>query len=202
MATTSLIVNTKDTNDKALQKTITNVNAACSSGTLKTFSQMLNGLTSNTYVKTDRVDKSNVDTESTGSTGATTARSINIQATQYVAEQQKNTLDAVNNDATEVNILFPLTGNVITFRFNDTDVDRIPSFSSIVANGDGMSVVNKSQAHYESTHNMEVMRNTWEMSLTISDATVGSITVTLEIPASDTYAAYSRTLTFNLVDSI
>lgn len=202
MATTSLIINTKDTADKALQKTITNVNAACSSGTLKTFSQMLNGLTSNIYLKTDRVDKSNVDTESTGSTGSTTARSIDIQATQYVAEQQKNTLGAVNNDATEVNILLPLTGNVITFRFNDTDVDEIPSFSSIVVNGDGMSVVNKSQTHYASTHNMEVMRNTWEMSLTISDATVGSITVTLEIPASDTYAAYSRTLTFNLVDSI
>lgn len=202
MATTSLIINTKDTADKALQKTITNVNAACSSGTLKTFSQMLNGLTSNIYLKTDRVDKSNVDTESTGSTGSTTARSIDIQATQYVAEQQKNTLGAVNNDATEVNILLPLTGNVITFRFNDTDVDEIPSFSSIVVNGDGMSVVNKSQTHYASTHNMEVMRNTWEMSLTISDATVGSITVTLEIQASDTYAAYSRTLTFNLVDSI
>lgn len=59
---TSLIINTTDSNDKALAKTLTFVNAACPATVLKTAAQKLNALTTNTYVKATRIDKTNVDT--------------------------------------------------------------------------------------------------------------------------------------------
>lgn len=63
MAQTSIIINTTDTNNKALQKTLTDANASCSSGVITTFAQMLTGLTTNTYKSTNRVNKLNCDTE-------------------------------------------------------------------------------------------------------------------------------------------
>ena len=47
---------------KTLQKTLTDINPAADNAALKTWGEMLNGLTQNTYVKTDRIDKTNCDT--------------------------------------------------------------------------------------------------------------------------------------------
>lgn len=63
MSQTSIIINSTDTNNKALQKTLTDANASCSAGVLATFGQMLTGLTTNTYKSTNRVNKLNCDTE-------------------------------------------------------------------------------------------------------------------------------------------
>ena len=64
MAKTSLILtSTEQTTGKTLQKTITDVNPDASSEALLGFAQRLNALTTNVYGKTDRVDKLNVDTE-------------------------------------------------------------------------------------------------------------------------------------------
>ena len=68
MATSNLILNATDSFGKSIAKTITNLNPDVNSDTAKTFAQMLNGFTTNTYVSTNRVDKANVDTEATGST--------------------------------------------------------------------------------------------------------------------------------------
>lgn len=69
MSQTSIIINTTAPDGKALQKTLTDVNNECGSYALKTFSQMLNGLTQNTYVKTTRIGKVVVDNESIPSAG-------------------------------------------------------------------------------------------------------------------------------------
>ena len=61
MATkTSLVINALS-DGKAIQKTLTDINPAADNAALKTFGQMLNALTTNTYVKTDRIDKTNCD---------------------------------------------------------------------------------------------------------------------------------------------
>lgn len=73
MATSNLILNATDSFGKSINKTITNLNPAVDSNTAKTFAQMLNGFTTNTYVSTNRVDKANVDTEATGTTPDTRA---------------------------------------------------------------------------------------------------------------------------------
>ena len=61
MATkTSLVINAVN-DGKAVQKTLTDINPAADNVALKVWGQMLNGLTTDTYVKTDRIDKTNCD---------------------------------------------------------------------------------------------------------------------------------------------
>lgn len=62
MATKTSLVITSSSAGKNLQKTLTDINPAASNSALKTWGEMLTGLTTNTYVKTDRVDKTNCDT--------------------------------------------------------------------------------------------------------------------------------------------
>lgn len=72
MAKTSLIISSTSVSDgKKLQKTLTDINSAATNDQLKSFAQVLNNLTTNTYLETNRVDRSNCDTEDDGGTGAT-----------------------------------------------------------------------------------------------------------------------------------
>lgn len=57
---TSLVINAVN-DGKQIQKTLTDINPAADNTALKVWGQMLNGLTTNTYVKTDRIDKTNCD---------------------------------------------------------------------------------------------------------------------------------------------
>lgn len=66
MAKTSLIITSTDQFGKGLQKTVTDVNPDATSAQLVTFATKLNALTTNSYVRTDRVDKTNCDTEASG----------------------------------------------------------------------------------------------------------------------------------------
>ena len=68
MKTSAVITSTSQAGTK-IQKTLTDVNAACTNEVLKTAGQMLNNLTTNTYERTDRVDKQHCDTEAGTSTG-------------------------------------------------------------------------------------------------------------------------------------
>ena len=64
MSTSNLIVTTLDHNTgKAQQKSILSLNPNAADEHLKTFAQMTVALTKDTYVKTDRVDKRNLDTD-------------------------------------------------------------------------------------------------------------------------------------------
>ena len=80
MAQTSIIVTTTDTNNKKLQKTFTYANANASSSVLKSVAQQLNALTTNTYEKTDRIDRINCDTEE-HSSGTTTKPAPTLEMT-------------------------------------------------------------------------------------------------------------------------
>ena len=70
MATKSLIINSTAQNGKKLQKSITNVNPACSNEDAGTFAQKLNALTTNTYQSAGIVKKMDVTEEDQGG-GAT-----------------------------------------------------------------------------------------------------------------------------------
>lgn len=63
MAKTSAIVTYTDQDGKTCQKALSDINPEASNAEIKTFAQKLLGLTDNTYVSTDRVDKVNCDTE-------------------------------------------------------------------------------------------------------------------------------------------
>lgn len=64
MAKISVSLNsTEVATGKKLQKTLTDINAAATSAQIKTFTQALNNLTTNNYIETNRIEKTNVDTE-------------------------------------------------------------------------------------------------------------------------------------------
>lgn len=64
MAKISIALNsTEAATGKKFQKTLTDINAAATSTQIKTFAQALNALTTNNYVETNRIEKTNVDTE-------------------------------------------------------------------------------------------------------------------------------------------
>lgn len=72
MAKISVALNsTEVATGKKLQKTLTDINAAATSAQIKTFTQALNNLTTNNYVETNRIEKTNVDTEEAGGTKPT-----------------------------------------------------------------------------------------------------------------------------------
>lgn len=65
MTNSSLIVTTEDhTTGNTQQKTITDINPQANDAHLKTWGQMVAGLSKDSYVKSDRVDKRNLDTDS------------------------------------------------------------------------------------------------------------------------------------------
>ena len=81
MATkTSLVINAVN-DGKQIQKTLTDINPAANNSALKIWGQMLNGLTTNTYVKTDRIDKTNCDTYETKLTPSITLDSTVVPST-------------------------------------------------------------------------------------------------------------------------
>lgn len=63
MAKTDLKMYSTDASDKKITTTLTYVNPAADSTTLKQFATKLNAFTTNTYGETDRVQTINVDTE-------------------------------------------------------------------------------------------------------------------------------------------
>lgn len=195
MATTSLIINTKDQEDKALTKTITNVNANCASSTLKTVAQMLNSLTTNTYVKTDRVDKSNVDT-ATDTPKQT--RSVSLAVTKInPSDPSSNLVQDIANDVTEVDALVPNNGTLqIWLKNNNNDVDVFPTYSYVSEDGITAEL-------YYTQKNLYGDGNGYvEIKWKVHDyAANKSITFTVNLAESAAYAAYTRTITFNLVSA-
>lgn len=63
MAKRSLILTSTSAKGNTLSKSITDINPKTEDVVLRTFAQKLNNMTTNTYVRTDCVDKFNVDTE-------------------------------------------------------------------------------------------------------------------------------------------
>ena len=67
MANTSFtIVSTAQGSDEKIQNTLTDINPAATNSQITAFAQSLNALSSNTYVGTTRVDKTDCDTEDSG----------------------------------------------------------------------------------------------------------------------------------------
>lgn len=63
MATTSIIVNSTDTNGKSAQKAMTCVNPDATNAQLVALGQMITAASNNTYVETFRINKVNCDLE-------------------------------------------------------------------------------------------------------------------------------------------
>lgn len=75
---TNLIINYTNGNKKG-SKAISNINPEKDNQTLKTFAQMVNGLTTNTYVDATRINKQSVEEADAG--GSSTPADITLTVT-------------------------------------------------------------------------------------------------------------------------
>lgn len=60
---TSIIMTSTDQGGNKLQKTLTSINPNASAADIRTFANAVNGLTTNNYVGTNRIDKTNLNAE-------------------------------------------------------------------------------------------------------------------------------------------
>ena len=167
MAKTSLIIESTNTSGKKIQKTFTDVNPEATSAELKTFAQMCNGLTSNTYVRTDRIDKINCDTEAittkTAPTLAFTSPTVTVSeiSTNVTTSNAFSYIFTYNGDATIDQ--FYITGDLASM-----------NLMTIIQGGNG-------------TFTLVFKRNT--------SGSISPGVITLHVPETDTYAAASATFT-------
>lgn len=126
MAQTSIIITSTDTNNKKLQKTLTYANANASSGVLKSVAQQLNALTTNTYEKTDRIDRINCDTEESGVTTKFTS----------TIDFDKTTID-LSVDDNPVTFGYDGDGTLYLFDFTGVVLARIVEDEENILIGDG-----------------------------------------------------------------
>lgn len=188
---TSLIINTTDSNDKALAKTLTFVNAACPAAVLKTAAQKLNALTTNTYVKTTRIDKTFVDTE------AKTARNVKVSYTDYSGGGSGTNVTINDAQATvPTSALQNVSGSrrlVVNVSnqpalTDDTSRLMLSDLSTTVGTVSVPSITNF------------LAGNNCQMPLTLSEAVAQVITFKLSLAENAKYAGWSQSFTVTVTE--
>ena len=79
---TSLIINATNSGKK-VTKAITNINPEKDNSTLKTFAQMVNGLTTNTYVDATRINKQSVNEADAGGGSTPADITLTVDKSKY-----------------------------------------------------------------------------------------------------------------------
>lgn len=192
---TSLVINSADySTGKAQQTTITGVNPKVGTETLQTFAQMTAALSKDTYVKAERVDKANLDAQKPARTIAVLA-SRTLGGTTGIANipgddlELKLTLD--DTRAYDIEIRLPI----------GFEQGVLPYFSDISIEGDGLSTENSGWArtfYYADFYQTEGLRGMWNLTIRLAKTIACTVTATINIPETDQYAAYSRTLTWTI----
>ena len=198
MAKSSLIVTTEDhTTGNTQQKTITDINPQANDAHLKAWSQMVAGLSKDSYVKSDRVDKRNLDTDS--------KPDYNVTLQTYKVDQNGvNNFGVIAADVTSIQLStnsFTTGGNLLT-RLRGLTPYTAPYYSQITVNSAEGSVVNRQIVYCTDDYITMNMRNAWLIDLTLEGTFVAgdSFTVTFNVLGDDTHNPYERTITFTFVE--
>ncbi|MBR2775199.1 MAG: hypothetical protein IKD73_09470 [Selenomonadaceae bacterium] len=199
MAKSSLIVTTEDhTTGNTQQKTITDINPQANDAHLKTWGQMVAGLSKDSYVKSDRVDKRNLDTDSKPD------YNVIISTTKIDMSTGNNGFGAISNDAStvDINVTPYASGGTINLRLRNLTPYTAPYYTEITVNSAEGTVENRSILYCTDTFQTTNMRLLWTMDLTLigTFAAGDSITVNIKVNEDSTHNAYTRTLTYNLVE--
>ena len=112
MAASSLSIKSTDTSNKVCQKSVTNINPNASAENLATFGQMVNALSDHTYIESNLIDKTNVDTEERPGGSDKTEPSLSVASNGAVTYNGDGTLYVTNGDVN--NIFLNIYNNVIT----------------------------------------------------------------------------------------
>lgn len=131
MPKVSVILNaTEAATGKKLQKTLTDINASASSEQIKTFTTALNRLTTNNYIETNRVAKTNVDTEEVP-TGGKKAPTFTV-GTRYTGDENYAACFPLTYDGDGTVTAVAAVGSQGSIRtHNGTYADNVVSFKSI-----------------------------------------------------------------------
>lgn len=182
---TALIINATDANDKALQKTVTFVNADCSASVLKTAAQKLNSLTTNTYVKSMRIDKINVDTASDKADRAVTLSFGDNSA--HAVDLSSNVINTTIADA------FRADNARIPF-FCVSNTDTSVKEQALLTISD-ISTTGTSVALFQSSITVRPAQNDFRWEFLMGAKETQTIQFTLALIGTDTFQPWSHSFT-------
>lgn len=194
---TSLIINTTDQNDKALQKTVTFVNADCSASVLKTAAQKLNSLTTNTYVKTTRIDKISVDTASDLIPRSSVAfyMKLGTGAETDITNQDEVTVDISTLTSAKSDTRFCMSLGYTDSTKPLTDINNVMSTWSIESDADDFT------PNYQTTWvSADANGRLFYTTIALHQRVARDIALVLKVPAFGGYAPTSKSLTMHFVN--
>lgn len=195
MAKTSLIIGATDSGGKTIQKTVTDVNPNATNEQLTTFGKMLNSLTNNTYQTTNRIDKTNCDTES-GKT-ARTISYFSISGTQVpLANLAQPLTIPLSKLQTKAEGKY-----VVGMGYRDPSTAtlgcRMPYFDDFSSSD--YTTIGTYQSNWSSSL-ATANQGMYMVYICLDLNAAGSFTCTLKVDADETYTSLAVPLTFNVVD--
>ena len=194
MATSLVIYSADYLTGKAQQTTITGVNPNAANSDIATFAQMTAALSKDTFVKAERVDRANLDAQKPARTiDIVTVRTVN-DATAYgpISSDNLDVKLAINETKSyDIETRLPM----------DYEQGVFPYLSDISIEGEGLSAENSGWArtvYYTSFYQVQEVRGMWSVVIRLAKTVPCTVTATVNVPETDQYKAYSRTLTWTI----
>lgn len=140
---TSLVIKSKDTNQKEVTKSLTNINPNVSNVNLKTAAQMFTSISSGTYYDATRVNKIGVNEEYGGTKIEPT---LTIGSWSAITYQEKNGVQAEITYNGDGNLFINTTKLATTFGSNPTNIfiGTTDSFTGTLYASEGTNYAAKS----------------------------------------------------------
>lgn len=140
---TSLVIKSKDTAQKEVTKSLTNINPNVSNANLKTAAQMFTSISSGTYYDATRVNKIGVDEEYPG---AKIEPTLTVGAWSAITYQDKNGVQAEITYNGDGNLFVNTTKLATTFGSNPTNlfIGTTDSFTGTLYASEGTNYAAKS----------------------------------------------------------
>lgn len=190
MSNTSLAINTTDGNGKKIQKALTDINPNADTAALRTFAQGLNDLTTNDYVGSVRVTKTNLDED-----GGDTPASTKTARTGYIitgSEPHATITSPIN-----VNTLgaYDYSNDNQLYGFNFTG-DNAPIHVITGADFTAQEIMLTAPSSPPDSKQPALCQHPFTIALFSAEETIsGSYTATLRVEETASYQAFETVIT-------
>jgi len=188
---TSITIESTNTSNVTKQKSIPYINENASDSELLAFAQAVNNLTKNTYVKTDRIDKRNLD-----SSTVTDRPVIKFLTNVYedgAAVSNKDITD-LTEFSVNINQLGGTNHNQFAISFAGTRDVQTPCIMTATAN-DGQPFL-----YYSSNFFVAASSNNYVITLVIQQLP-GTYNFTINIPATKLYNPIEKSWTVHFINT-
>ncbi len=140
-----------------------------------------------------------------GATDPKPARAITIHAIHWSDAQNTNVVTSIGSNNELTVKITPDATRTLTLNTRIVGApnthDFVPYWTdlSVSSDTDGLTVVHPITTFYSGDYWTASLQNVWTIDLQLSQTQTAIVTGTINIPETREYAAYSRTLTFNIV---